>query len=77
VHAWIFRHRHGLRAVYGLPPEERLAPLLSPAARTSDSGERPPRTRATQAPTPTSAASGADVDGRVRQLTLRPWRRPA
>lgn len=75
MHAWIFRHRHGLRAVYGLPPEERLAPLLSPAARLAEDGGASERGRPARARAEESRASDADL--RVRQLTLRPWRRPA
>lgn len=28
VHSWVFRHRHQLRAIYGLPPEPRVQRLL-------------------------------------------------
>lgn len=31
MHAWIFRHRHGLRSIWGLPPEPRLAGLMERA----------------------------------------------
>lgn len=76
MHAWIFRHRHGLRAVYGLPPEERLAPLLEagtarPKARRVK-GDEGRRERAHEALDENDA-----VTERVRQLTLRPWRRGA
>ncbi len=33
MHSWIFRNRHELRRIYGLPPEPRAArPALPPAA---------------------------------------------
>jgi hypothetical protein len=76
VHAWIFRHRHGLRAVYGLPPEERLAPLL-------EAGTAQPKARATKVDGGRKERVNEVADAhdeateRVRQLTLRPWRRPA
>jgi hypothetical protein len=76
VHAWIFRHRHGLRAVYGLPPEERLAPLL-------EAGTARPKARRVKADevrresVSETAHASDEAAERVRQLTLRPWRRPA
>jgi len=76
VHAWIFRHRHGLRAVYGLPPEERLAPLLE--AGTARPKAR--RVKVDDARRERVSEAGRESDEateRVRQLTLRPWRRPA
>lgn len=32
MRSWVFRHRHGLRALYGLPPEARMAKLMASAA---------------------------------------------
>jgi hypothetical protein len=32
MHSWIFRNRHELRRIYGLPPEARGARLGLPAA---------------------------------------------
>lgn len=31
MRSWLLRRRHQLRALYGLPPEERLRPLLEAA----------------------------------------------
>jgi hypothetical protein len=48
MRSWLLRRRHQLRALYGLPPEERLRPLLEaargepkrPEERAADEPER-------------------------------------
>jgi hypothetical protein len=43
MRSWLLRRRHQLRALYGLPPEERLRPLLEAARSEPD---RPAESRA-------------------------------
>lgn len=37
--AWVFRHRHQLRALYGLPPEPAFAALLAAVEEYGDEPE--------------------------------------
>jgi hypothetical protein len=53
MRSWLFRYRHQLRALYGLPPEPRVARLLEAAQRGEDADDR-------------STPAGADSDGRDR-----------
>lgn len=81
VYAWVFRHRHGLRSIYGLPPEPRLAGLLA-ASRPSQAGGRTRRAETVEssgrhdtrpcAQRPEPAADAERGTDRVRQLTIRP-----
>jgi hypothetical protein len=75
VYAWVFRHRHGLRSIYGLPPEPRLAGLLAASrAPVERSRGREDRRPGAQRPEPTLEAEHTDAreSDRVRQLTIRP-----
>jgi len=78
VHAWIFRHRHGLRSIYGLPPEPRLAGLI---ARARGAERRPTPTgdhaRDHDARSDDARSDDAAERARVRQLTIRPHPRRA
>ncbi|QDU85223.1 hypothetical protein Pla163_23510 [Planctomycetes bacterium Pla163] len=75
VYAWVFRHRHGLRSIYGLPPEPRIAGLLAASrAPVAPSRGREERRPAARRPEPALEAEGTGAQGsdRVRQLTIRP-----
>ena len=44
MRSWLFRHRHHLRALYGLAPEPRLARRLEAARAAERTGREPDRT---------------------------------
>lgn len=71
MHAWIHRHRHQLRALYGMPPEPRIQALLD-RAREAEEAQ-------TQAEAPAAAeepvAPAAKAPRKLRQHTLQPRRR--
>lgn len=70
MHAWVFRHRHGLRSVYGLPPEPRLAGLIARARTSSAPTHGSERDR-------NGDRQPAAGRSNVRQLTIRPHPRRA
>ncbi|MEZ5978537.1 MAG: hypothetical protein R3F34_09995 [Planctomycetota bacterium] len=76
MHAWVFRHRHGLRSIYGLPPEPRLAPLLQGADRRAErsSGRRAARA---DADVVADELEDARVPSRVPRVTIKPKPRRA
>ncbi len=42
MRTWVFRHRHALRALYGLPPEARLARLMDQGPGSGSPGSGGP-----------------------------------
>ncbi|MEO0650183.1 MAG: hypothetical protein AAFZ65_05855 [Planctomycetota bacterium] len=49
--SWVLRHRHQLRALYGLPPEPAMAALLALEAPTEGPADAP-SVEGPEAPTP-------------------------
>ncbi len=73
MHAWIHRHRHQLRALYGMPPEPRIHALLERARKA----EREALAEEALNELASEDGSAGDPQGerKLRQHTLRPRRR--
>jgi hypothetical protein len=71
VLSWVFRNRHGLRSLYGLPAEAWSAPLL-PVAESAPG----PRADGTEATTDGGPAAAAPRGRGLPQWTVVPLRPP-
>lgn len=71
MHAWIHRHRHQLRALYGMPPEPRIQALMERAREAEEAHERAAAEAALEDP----EATPAEGPRKLRQHTLQPRRR--
>jgi hypothetical protein len=71
VHAWIHRHRHQLRALYGMPPEPRIQALMDRAREAEEAQTRAAERAAAADP----ESPAADAPRKLRQHTLQPRRR--
>lgn len=77
--AWVFRHRHQLRALYGLPPEPRMAALMAAVETYGDGTDlfEPDPTPTLPAPEPRPAAALVGTHRGLPVIELHPARRRA
>jgi hypothetical protein len=71
VHAWIHRHRHQLRALYGMPPEPRIQALLDRAREAEEAQEQ----AAAESRSEAHEVAQDAPPRKLRQHTLQPRRR--